>query len=99
MSITPTNCSRPECQTTAGCQCARQVIAWPLPAGIVKPLPKRIMRPCDWGLVSVTMNLETQLGTIEAYNRLIDAAEKLKAKIDRGDALAQNPIYAKSIKG
>jgi hypothetical protein len=99
MSSTPTICSRPECQTTAGCQCGSQVIAWPLPAGTPKPLPKRIARPCDWGLVNAMTNLEIQLGTIEAYNRLVWAAEMLKAKIDRGGAQPQNPIFARSIKG
>jgi len=92
-------CSRPECQTTAGCQCSTKVLAWPLPSGIAAPFPKRIMRPCDWGLINATDALETQLGSIEAYNRLVAAAEKLKAKIDRGEAKPQNPIYATSVKG
>ena len=77
----------------------REVVAWPLATGQAKPLPKPIMRPCDWGLISTTTALETQLGTIEAYNRLVAAAAKLKGKIERGEAKPQNPIYAVSVKG
>jgi hypothetical protein len=40
--------------------------------------------------------METQLGTIEAYNRLARAASELKAKIEGGNAEAQNPIFAVS---
>jgi len=73
------------------------VLAWPIPVCRAdKPLPKPIVRPCDWGLMSAINNLETQLGTIEAYNRLVVAAAKLKGKIDAGQAQAQNPIYAVS---
>lgn len=43
--------------------------------------------------------MEQQIGTIEAYNRLAIAAAALKAKIDAGQAEAQNPIFAKSITG
>ena len=39
-------------------------------------------------------DLETQMGTVEAYNRLCDAAEKLKAKIDAGKAEAQGHLWA-----
>lgn len=38
--------------------------------------------------------METQVGTVEAYNRLCDWAEALKAKIDRGDAKAQSHLFA-----
>lgn len=71
--------------------------AWPKVAGRpdVEP-PKRLMRPCDWGLLGAINGLETQLGTIEAYNRLAEAAHALKAKIDAGDAKAQNPMFATS---
>lgn len=73
------------------------VHAWPKPAGRADaPLPKPIMRPCDWGLRLAINNLETQLGTIEAYNRLANAAAVLKAKIDAGKAEAQNPMFAVS---
>jgi hypothetical protein len=61
--------------------------------------PRRLVRPCDYGLLLAVQNLETQLGTIEAYNRLVQAANVLRNKVERGDAKAQNPIYAKSVRG
>lgn len=77
-----------------------EVIPWSNPAGIVKSSPpKRQKRPCDYGLEIAVLNLETQLGTIEAYNRLVDAANSLKSRIDSGDVKSQNPLYAVSIKG
>ena len=73
------------------------VHAWPKPAGRPEaPLPKPIVLPCDWGLIGAINNLETQLGTIEAYNRLAIAAARLMAQIQAGEAKAQNPIFAKS---
>ena len=73
---------------------------WPKVAGRpeIEP-PKRIMRPCDWGLRTAIRDLETQLGTIEAYNRLAEAAHALKAQIDAGDARPQHPLFAKSTTG
>lgn len=56
--------------------------------------PQRLMRPCDAGLINAINGLETQLGSVEAYNRLCDAAHALKAKIDAGQARAQNPMFA-----
>lgn len=76
---------------------ADNVKPWPLPAGRPDvPMPRPIVRPCDWGLLGAVNNLETQLGTIEAYNRLATAAHALKAKIDAGQALPQNPMFAAS---
>lgn len=73
------------------------VKAWPKPAGRPDvPAPKRIVRPCDWGLRGAIDALEVQLGTIEAYNRLAEAAHQLKAQIDAGNAKAQNPMFAAS---
>lgn len=72
------------------------VITWPLetePPPLQDP-PKPIMRPCDYGLQSAIMNLETQCGSIEAYARLCRAAEAIKAKIDAGKSQPQNPYYA-----
>lgn len=70
---------------------------WPLAAGRPEvDLPKRIMRPCDWGLMGAINNLEVQLGTIEAYNRLATATHALRAKIDAGKAEPQNPMFAVS---
>lgn len=59
-----------------------------------RPAPKRIMRPCDYGLMLAVVNLETQAGSVEAYNRLCDAAQAMKAKIDAGNAKAQSPLFA-----
>ncbi len=70
---------------------------WPKPAGRADaPLPKPIVRPCDYGLMNAIRGLETQLGTIEAYNRLAHASAALKAKIDEGKAVAQHPMFAVS---
>jgi len=60
----------------------------------LRKTPKPIVRPCEWGLYGSVTDLETQLGSIEAYNMLIKYAEKLKRKIDSGKGQAQNPIYA-----
>lgn len=76
------------------------VKAWPKVAGRAEmPLPSRIMRPCDYGLINAIYGLETQLGTIEAYNRLAEAAHTLKAEIDAGNAKPQNPMFAVSTGG
>lgn len=73
---------------------------WPNPAGRPDvPPPARIKRPCDYGLELAVMNLEAQLGTIEAYNRLATAAHALKAQIDAGNAKAQYAMYAVSTRG
>jgi len=59
-----------------------------------RPAPKKIMRPCDYGLLGTVRDLETQVGTVEAYNKLCDAAAKLKAKIDAGNGQVQHPMFA-----
>lgn len=70
---------------------------WPKVAGRPEQeLPKPIVRPCDYGLKSAIYGLETQLGTIEAYNRLAAAAHKLKLQIDAGQAKPQNAYFATS---
>lgn len=58
------------------------------------PAPRRIVRPCEWGLLGAVRDMETQMGTVEAYNRLCDAAQRLKAKIDAGEAQAQHKLFA-----
>jgi hypothetical protein len=73
--------------------------AWPKPTGVPLEPPARIHRPCDAGLHLTVMELESQLGTIEAYNRLVEAAHRLMFKIKMGEAKAQNPIFAKSPTG
>ncbi|WP_186145957.1 hypothetical protein [Burkholderia gladioli] len=70
------------------------VRAFPSPTATSRAAPKRIMRPCEYGLWGAVKDMETQMGTVEAYNRLCDWAEHLKAKIDRGDAQAQNRLFA-----
>lgn len=76
-----------------------EVKAWPKPTGVPKPRPGRIRRPCDYGLELAAINCEVQLGTIEAYNRLCEEAEKMAARIKSGDVKAQNPLFAISLKG
>lgn len=68
-------------------------------SGNLRKPPKRIARPCEWGLKGTISDLETQLGSIEAYNMLADYAAKLKHKIDSGNAKPQNMIYWTSIDG
>ena len=75
-----------------------KVIAWPKLFTPTKP-PKAIMRPCDYQLHGAIRALEVQLGSVEAYNRLVRAADALKAKIDKGNGRSQNPIYAEGWKG
>lgn len=75
------------------------VKAWPKPTGTPMEAPKRIVRPCDYGLRGAVVSLEQQLGTIEAYNRLVEAAAVLSARIDAGKAEAQNPIFAVNVRG
>jgi len=77
----------------------KNIKPWPKPTGRPVDLPKRIRRPADYGLELAIMNLETQLGTIEAYNRLVEWAVHLRKRIDGGDAKAQNPLYAVSPTG
>lgn len=72
----------------------KNIIAWPNVCGTPVEPPRPIMRPCDYGLLSAISALETQLGTIEAYNRVVAAAERMRAQIEAGNAKPQNPIYA-----
>ncbi|MFP3708676.1 hypothetical protein [Paraburkholderia tropica] len=66
----------------------------PVKATSDRPAPKRIMRPCEYGLWGAVKDMETQMGTVEAYNRLCDWAQTLKAKIDAGKAEQQNRLFA-----
>lgn len=76
------------------------VKAWPNTAGRPEvDRPRSIVRPCDYGLALAIMNLEAQLGTIEAYNRLARAAQALLDQIEAGNAKPQNPLFAVSVKG
>lgn len=75
------------------------VRAWPKATGRPLRQPKEIYRPCDYGLKLAVDGLETQLGTIEAYNRLVRAAGAMRARIDSGDIKPQNPLFAVNIRG
>lgn len=70
------------------------VVPWPHAGGVMKAPPVPMLRPADWSLRNAVQALETQLGTIEAYNRLVDAARALRVQIEAGDAKPQNPLYA-----
>ena len=59
-----------------------------------RPLPRPIVRPCEWGLRRAIMAMEDQVGSIEAYNMLAMYAGELKAKIIEGKAKPQNPYFA-----
>lgn len=75
------------------------VVPWPAAGGPMRARPSRLKRPCDWCLDGAVGNLETQLGTVEAYNRLVEAAERLRARIEAGDARPQNLLYAVDPRG
>ena len=65
----------------------------------MRSLPKLIVRPCEYGLRSAIIGLETQLGSIEAYNMLVDYSNKLRLKIEKGKGEAQNEMYATNPRG
>lgn len=69
------------------------------PKEFAKEIPKPILRPCDHGLYLCGKNLESQLGTIEAYNRLVAKAQELKAKIDAGKSEAPLEMYWNNPRG
>ncbi len=62
-------------------------------------LPAIIKRPCDFSLESAVTSLETQLGTIEAYNRIVASAAGLKEKIDSHKGRPASHCYAISKEG
>lgn len=57
------------------------------PVQFLAVAPAPILRPGDYGLMSAIQNLEIQIGSIEAYNRLVHAATSLRAKIEKGGAV------------
>lgn len=75
------------------------IAPWPKATGTPVDQPKPIKRPCDYGLEGAISAAEIQLGTIEAYNRLVAAAAALRIRIDAGDIQAQNPLYAVNVRG
>ncbi len=73
---------------------------WPNIAGRMNEnAPQPIVRPCDYGLAVAIDALEVQLGSVEAYNRLVAAAERLRSRVKAGNGRAQNPLYAIDVKG
>lgn len=72
---------------------------WPLQGRALDAVPKRVKRPCDYGLESAVYGLETQLGTIEAYNRLVTVCDQMRVDIANGKIKPQNPLYAVDIRG
>lgn len=71
-----------------------KVYAWPKVAGNTEEVPRRIFRPCDAGLWLAIRECEIQLGTIEAYNRLVEQAKRLQNKIEAGKGEAQSLYFA-----
>jgi hypothetical protein len=51
----------------------------------MQELPDPIKQSCDYGLALTVGTLTRQLGSIEAYNRLVNAAKDLRIKINSGD--------------
>jgi hypothetical protein len=51
----------------------------------MQELPDPIRMECDLGLSLTVSNLTRQLGSIEAYNRLVNAAKDLRTRINSGD--------------
>jgi len=70
------------------------VVAWPVKGGRLADAPVKITLACDHGLWVAVQGLQVQLGSIEAYNRLVEVAALLRAKIERGEGKLQNPKYA-----
>ena len=68
------------------------VKVWPKPSGNVnRRAPRRIDLAADYGLLGAVQSMEGQWGTIEAYNRLVEHCERLRAKIDTGKAEPPKP--------
>jgi hypothetical protein len=69
-----------------------------MPGEVSTPIdpPSVILRPCDYGLERAWCALETQLGTIEGYNRLAAFANHIHTLIEAGNIKPQNPIFSVS---
>lgn len=80
-------------------ECKVNVKPWPKMTGKPAPLPRALIRPCDYLLLSAVMQCEVQLGSVEAYNRLVLQAERLLGRIEAGEGKAQNPLYAVDVRG
>jgi hypothetical protein len=69
------------------------VVPW-VKDGPIRPTPRRVERPCDYWLARALHYLETELGTIEAHNRLVECADAFRRKIEAGCAQPQHPSCA-----
>lgn len=69
------------------------------PEEFLSEAPRHLKRPCDYGLDLAVGNIEMELGTIEAYNRLASMARQLKKKIDAGKSKAPLPCFLTSVTG
>jgi hypothetical protein len=69
------------------------------PKEFAAKLPASESRPADHGLWLAVQALEFQLGTIEAYNRLVGAAGTLRDKIDADQSEAPDPTASKWRRG
>ncbi len=56
------------------------------------PLPPGpVWQPAQYGLINTVKDVEFQLGTVGAYNALVEHANRLYAKIKSGEAKDQSP--------
>ena len=68
------------------------VKTWPKPSGnLNREAPKRIDMAADYGLLGAVKRMEGEWGTIEAYNRLVEHCDRLRAAIDKGGAKPPAP--------
>lgn len=68
------------------------VRTWPKASGNVnRRTPRRIDLAADYGLLLAVQSMEGQWGTIEAYNRIVEHCERLRAKIDGGHSAPPRP--------
>lgn len=51
----------------------------------IREVPKRRLVPADYGLVVAVDSLVYQCGQVNAYNKLLDAAERLLREIESGE--------------
>lgn len=71
-----------------------EVHPWPKATGVPAAPPRPMTVAADHTLAMAWHALEAQLGTVEAYNRIVALASRQHARIARGDVKAQLAIYA-----
>ena len=65
---------------------------WPKPSSnLTRARPRRIDMAADYGLLLAVQRMEGEWGTIEAYNRIVEHCERLRAKVDTGNAKPPAP--------